>query len=229
MENAITDPFVITVAFVCVFIVSFLLGSIPWGVVLSRGIYKKDIRDVGSGNIGTTNAVRAMGKAGGALVFLLDMSKGTVAGLIGFFVGDWLSGGTGTIPFTGPIPVPIGQLCSALAFAGCTWGHIFTPWLKFKGGKGIAVAFGCELVFFGWMGALIQLAVFIVGVAISRMVSFGSICAAAALPFISLLFYFGNWEVVGIVTLLALTVIWAHRSNISRIRHGEERKIGHKK
>lgn len=229
MGIAITDPMVLTVAYICVFVASFFLGSIPWGVILSRGVYKKDIRDVGSGNIGTTNAFRAMGKKGGAVVFILDMGKGVLAGLIGFFVGEWLSGATGTIPFTGPIPASAGQLSCVLSFAGCIWGHIFTPWLKFKGGKGIAVAFGCELIFLGWEGALIQLAVFVVVTLISRMVSLGSICAAIALPFIALFIYFGNWIVVGIVCLVAITVVWAHRANISRIRNGEESKLGQKK
>lgn len=229
MGIAITDPTIASIALICVFIVSFLLGSIPWGVILSKGVYKKDIRDVGSGNIGTTNAFRAMGKKGGALVFVLDVLKGVVAGLVGFFVGEWLSGGTGTIPFTGPIPAYAGQLSCAIAFIGCTWGHIFTPWLKFKGGKGIAVAFGCELIFLGWGGALTDLAVFVLVIAIFRMVSLGSICAAIALPFIALFLYFGNWIVVGIAVVVALTVLWAHRSNISRIRNGEESKIGHKK
>ncbi len=219
----------IIIALVCVFVVSFLLGSIPWGVVLSRQIYKTDIRNVGSGNIGTTNAFRAMGKKGGVAVFILDMAKGVIAGLIGFFVGGWLVGNSSTMPFCGPVPESLGQLSGVLSFAGCICGHIFTPWLKFKGGKGIAVAFGCELVFLGWAGALCDLAVFVVFVLISRMVSLGSICAAIALPFIAWYFYSGNWIAMGIIILLALTVIWAHRSNIARICKGEESRIGHKK
>lgn len=229
MHNAVTDPIVVTIALICVFISSFLLGSIPWGLILSKCIYKKDIRDVGSGNIGTTNAFRAMGKKGGAAVFLLDAAKGIAAGLIGFYVGTWLAGDTSSVPFAGPAKEWVAQLSGALSFCGCTWGHIFSPWLKFKGGKGIAVAFGCELVFLGWAGALIQLAVFAIVVAVSRMVSLGSICAAIALPFIAAYLFWGNWVVIAMVCALAITVVWAHRANISRLRAGEESRLGSKK
>ena len=131
------------------FAVSFLLGSIPWGVIVSKLAYHKDIRDEGSGNIGTTNAFRAMGKAGGALVFVLDFGKGLLSGWLAFWFWAPLAGWAeidyslagATLPATVEgLPVDAGALALALAFAGCTLGHIFSPWLKFKGGKGIAVA-----------------------------------------------------------------------------------------
>lgn len=140
------------------FAVSFLLGSIPWGVIVSKLAYHKDIRDEGSGNIGTTNAFRAMGKVGGALVFVLDFGKGLLSGWLAFWFWAPLAGWAeidyslagATLPATVEgLPVDAGALALALAFAGCTLGHIFSPWLKFKGGKGIAVAAACLVFVFG--------------------------------------------------------------------------------
>ena len=144
------------------FIVSFLLGSIPWGVIVSKLAFHKDIRDEGSGNIGTTNAFRAMGKVGGALVFVLDFGKGLLSGWLAAFVfapaiaavpvdaatsdGQLLLG-----VFGGPALNPVG-LALALAFAGCTLGHIFSPWLKFKGGKGTQCGAACLWFVFGPVG-----------------------------------------------------------------------------
>ena len=137
------------------FIVSFLLGSIPWGVIVSKLAFHKDIREEGSGNIGTTNAFRAMGKAGGAVVFLLDFGKGVLSGwlaawvfapaIAGVAVDGTVAEGQALLAVFGPTGVNPVSLCLALAFAGCTLGHIFSPWLKFKGGKGIAVAAACLL------------------------------------------------------------------------------------
>ena len=124
------------------FIVSFLLGSIPWGVIVSKLAFHKDIRDEGSGNIGTTNAFRAMGKVGGALVFVLDFGKGLLSGWLAAFV---FAPAIAAVPvdaatpdgqlllgiFGNPALNPVG-LALAVAFAGCTLGHIFSPWLKFK-------------------------------------------------------------------------------------------------
>ncbi|MGI6045928.1 MAG: glycerol-3-phosphate 1-O-acyltransferase PlsY [Eggerthellaceae bacterium] len=202
-----------------VFLISFFLGSIPWGVVISRVFYHTDVREHGSGNIGTTNAIRTMGKVGGYSVFILDFAKGVISGLIaalfcslypdqfmGIFTRDSL-------------------LC--FAFLGCIWGHIFSPWLKFKGGKGIAVAIGCMCVSFGWVGAIIEIGIFALAVVISKYVSLGSILAAIACPFISLVLFWGEPFAILFATLAAVTVLWAHRGNIKRLREGTERKIGH--
>ena len=173
------------------FAVSFLLGSIPWGVIVSKLAYHKDIRDEGSGNIGTTNAFRAMGKVGGALVFVLDFGKGLLSGWLAFWFWAPLAGWAeidyslagATLPATVEgLPVDAGALALALAFAGCTLGHIFSPWLKFKGGKGIAVAAACLVFVFGPVGFLIEIAAFALGIAITRCVSVGSIAAAAICP-----------------------------------------------
>lgn len=222
------------------FAVSFLLGSIPWGVIVSKLAFHKDIRDEGSGNIGTTNAFRAMGKAGGALVFVLDFGKGLLSGWLAWWVfgpaAMWAEVDNMladvSMPALAPLPVlgfnPM-ALSLALAFAGCTLGHIFSPWLKFKGGKGIAVAAACLVFVFGPVGFLIEIAVFALGIAITRCVSVGSIAAAVACPLLALYFYWGQWVPWLIIAATACTVIWAHRANIQRLRAGTESKIGSKK
>lgn len=117
----------------------------------------------------------------------------------------------------------------AVSFLGCVWGHIFSPWLKFKGGKGIAVAVGCLFVTFGVVGAVLELAIFIVLVVATRYVSVGSIAAALACPFFSLYFFWGDWLAFALCSLAGLTVVWAHRENIKRLLSGTENRVGSKK
>ena len=199
-----------------VFAIAFFLGSIPWGVVISKVFYHKDLRNEGSGNIGTTNAIRSMGKVGGYAVFVLDFGKGVLSGLIGLWISQALGFGDAARGVA---------ICAA--FLGCTWGHIFSPWLKFKGGKGIAVAVGCLFVTFGPVGALLELALFIVLVVLTKYVSVGSMAAALACPFFALYFYWGNWVAWLLCAIAGLTVLWAHRANFARLRAGEERRLGH--
>ena len=209
-----------------VFVISFLLGSIPWGVIISKVFYHTDIREHGSGNIGTTNAMRTMGKVGGSAVFVLDFGKGIVSGLIAAAAAAMFGGG---MSLSGHV---IGyDDFVTVAFLGCVWGHIFSPWLGFKGGKGIAVAVGCLFVTFGVMGALLEIAVFAVVVAISRFVSAGSLAAALVCPiFAAYYFLFQAFDPIAWVLCLvtALVVIWAHRGNIHRLATGTERRIGDK-
>jgi len=159
------------------FVAAFLLGSVPWGLIISKVFYHTDLREHGSGNIGTTNAIRTMGKVGGYAVFVLDFGKGLLSGVLAWwFSWQFLPGG-GLVP---------GALVSydtmlAVAFLGCVWGHIFSPWLGFKGGKGIAVAVGCLFVTFGWVGACLELLIFIVLVVATKRVSIGSIALLAVL------------------------------------------------
>lgn len=208
-----------------VFIISFLLGSIPWGLIISRVFYHTDIREHGSGNIGTTNAMRTMGKVGGGAVFLLDFGKGLLSGVAAMLALWFLVPGGGLVPESG---VSYAFMLAA-ATTGCTLGHIFSPWLGFKGGKGIAVAVGCLFMSFGVMGACVELAIFAVLVIATRYVSVGSIAAAGACPFIACVIYWGDWPAIACFTLTALVVIWAHRGNIERLRDGNERRIGDKK
>ena len=199
-------------------IVSFLLGSVPWGLVISRVFYGKDLRDEGSGNIGTTNAIRSMGKVGGYAVFVLDFGKGLLAG----FIAVWIAKAFG-LDESGV------KIATSIAFFGSVYGHIFSPWLGFKGGKGIAVAIGCLFVTFGWLGAVIELAIFAVLVPTTKYVSVGSIAAAGSCPLLALWLLWGNWPAVLICAVTGLTVVWAHRENIGRLRAGTERRLGDKK
>lgn len=202
-------------------IISFFLGSIPWGVLIARFGYGIDIRAEGSGNIGTTNAMRSLGKKGGALVFLLDFGKGLLAGFIALTLGTNAVGEG--------LPHSFVQICVAAAFFSAIAGHIFSPWLSFKGGKGIAVAVGCLFVTFGPVGALIELALFGVIVVTTRYVSAGSVAAAVLCPFLSLYFFWGNIVAWILCTAGAILVIWAHRENIARLYAGTERRIGQSK
>ena len=118
-----------------------------------------------------------MGKVGGSAVFVLDFGKGIVSGLIAAAAAAMFGGG---MSLSGHV---IGyDDFVTVAFLGCVWGHIFSPWLGFKGGKGIAVAVGCLFVTFGWQGACLELAIFAVLVLATKYVSVGSIAAAAACP-----------------------------------------------
>ena len=223
------------------FLIDFTLGSIPWGVVISKIFYRKDLRDEGSGNIGTTNAFRAMGKKGGVAVFVLDFGKGLLAGWIGTLFAGLVSAelltiyqGTGLLMKASANvwwygPANVAALAMALAFAGCTLGHIFSPWLGWKGGKGIAVAAACLVFVFGPVGFLIEVACFVIGIAVTRCVSVGSIAAAVACPLLALYFYWGQWVPWLIILATAGVVVWAHRANIQRLRAGTENKIGSKK
>lgn len=228
--------------FVLLFLIAFLLGSIPWGVIISRAFYHTDVREHGSGNIGTTNAMRTLGKVGGSAVFILDFGKGVLAGVIAtLFASQVLTdltalrelciatGITGPNPDDAAVLFRTTQICLSIAFLGCIWGHIFSPWLKFKGGKGIAVAVGCLVSTFGLTGTLLELAIFIILVVTTKYVSVGSIAAAIACPFFALYFFGGNGIAIAVCLIAALTVIWAHRENIARLRAGNENKIGSKK
>ena len=195
------------------FVVTFLLGSIPWGVIIGSKRYHTDIRSHGSGNIGTTNAMRTFGKGGGVAVFLLDFGKGLASGLLGWWAAWWF------LPW-------LYSICVSLAFMGCVFGHIYSPWLGFKGGKGIAVAIGALFVTFGAWGAILELAFFVVFVAITKYVSAGSLASSFACPFIAAWVFWGQPVPIAICTLTALVVIYAHRENIGRLIAGTERKIG---
>ncbi len=209
---------------VCLFVLCFLLGSIPWGLVISKLFYHTDIRKHGSGNIGTTNAMRTMGKRAGAAVFVLDFSKGLLAGFCPL-LACWFFVPGGGLTDSSDLSLASYQ---GLAFLACVWGHIFSPWLNFKGGKGIAVAVGSLFFTFGPLGALIELAIFIIVVVLTRYVSAGSLAAAVVCPFLSLYLFFGEWLAWICCVLAALTVIWAHRANIQRLRQGTESRIGSK-
>ena len=230
------------------FFISFLLGSIPWGLIISKLFYKTDIREHGSGNIGTTNAYRTMGMVGGTAVFALDFLKGLAAAIVAaaFAVitaydvsaaaGASLAGGDAPMVLFG-LELADAELLEAfnnhvfgfvqgLGVCGCVCGHIFSPWLRFKGGKGVAVAAGALLIAYGWQGVIVLAALFGVLTLVTRYASVGSLAAAVGAPFVAWWASSGEPVFVALITLAAGVVVWAHRGNISRLLSGNERRIG---
>jgi len=192
---------------------AFLLGSIPTGYLVARakGV---DIRQHGSGNIGATNVFRTLGKPLGILVFFIDALKG--------FGAVWLANHFGeACPWTGIVAA-----VAAIA------GHNYTPWLGFKGGKGIATSAGVLLALMPWAVLAIAI-VWIVVFKVSRYVSLASICAAAALPVaVGALWSVGcggNGPLLAFALLISALAIWRHRSNIERLRAGTESRFEPKK
>lgn len=204
-------------------VAAFLLGSVPWGLVISQGIYHRDLRSVGSGNVGTTNAIRALGKVGGYMVFVLDFAKGILSGLVGMLCA-WCAAKQGwAVPFD---PVIWQQICLAACVLCCCLGHVFSPWLHFKGGKGIACSAGCLGVAFGIVPLVVLVIIFATVVFFSKYVSLGSVCCAVAAAIMTPVVYWGNPIAIACILATVAVIIWAHRENIARLRSGTERKIG---
>ena len=203
-------------------IVSYLICGIPFGKILVGLMSHKDIQKEGSGNIGTTNALRVGGPKVAALTLAFDLLKGMVCVIVFrdvVYAGSSWSASS-TVSYS---------LLVALVALACLYGHIFSPYLKFHGGKGIATGVGILFGFY-WPLALIHLAIFIVLVAITRYVSVGSIAAAASLPIWVLVYYpQATTGFVGVFVLLAVLVIWAHRSNIVKLAHHKESKLSFSK
>jgi len=202
--------------YVAAALVAYLLGSIPFGYLLVRFFRKEDIRQKGSGNIGATNVIRSGAKGLGAVTFLLDVLKGAFAVLLCGALATRL----------GLAPAVRGNIVATAALFAIL-GHIYTVWLGFKGGKGVATAFGVFLALAPW-AALGGLGVFVVVFAISRYVSLGSILAAIAFPIFALLLPHSErtaWETV-VLFLVPLIVIVKHHANIGRLLHGKEYRFG---
>lgn len=206
-------------ALVACCIVSYLVCGIPFGLILGELTGKGDIRKSGSGNIGTTNALRVAGKKVAAATLAFDLLKGTVCLSASRAVLSWASDGLSFVPGS-----EADWTVSLVALA-CLYGHIFSPYLKFHGGKGIATGVGI-LFGFHWPLALVHLAIFIVIVAVTKYVSAGSIVTAGVVP----VTVFATFPAItpvslAIWALLGWTVVWAHRGNIARLRAGTESKL----
>ncbi len=197
-------------------VVAYLLGSIPFGYLLVRFFRKEDIRQKGSGNIGATNVIRSGAKGLGAVTFLLDVLKGACAVLLcGAVAARW-----------GLAPAARGNAV-AIAAVFAILGHIYTVWLGFKGGKGVATAFGVFLALAPW-AALAGMGVFVVVFALSRYVSLGSILAAVAFPIFAVLLPHAErtaWE-IAVLFIIPLIVIAKHHENIARLLRGKEYRFG---
>ena len=189
---------------VLAFAFGYLLGSIPFGLLLTRAAGGPDIRAIGSGNIGATNVLRTGHKALAAATLLCDMLKGAVAVLAAARYG------------------PDPALAAAL---GAFLGHLFPIWLKFKGGKGVATYIGL-LIGLHWPAALFFCVVWLVVAAATRYSSLAALVASALTPFG--LWYFGLPSVAALLLLLTVLLWFMHRANIARLLNGSEGKIGAK-
>lgn len=193
---------------------AYLLGGIPFALVVGRVLYGTDIREHGSGNLGATNAIRVLGWMPGILVLLLDAAKGAIAvSLAGLLLAV-----TGADQALSP------SWFLLLATFAVMAGHIYSPYLRFRGGKGVAAAAGALFVIMPAV-ALLLLLLFVATVAVSRYVSLGSVVIAVAFPFLSFRLYSNDPASVLLTVLAAVLVIWRHRGNISRIMHGTEAKV----
>ncbi|MCL1890822.1 MAG: glycerol-3-phosphate 1-O-acyltransferase PlsY [Coriobacteriia bacterium] len=201
-------------------VAAYLCGAIPVALIVGRLVKGIDIREHGSGNTGTTNALRVLGWGPGVVVLALDVLKGVLGCLIMAFVLEELVGERFSVWINGPFwDIPL-----ALAFIACIAGHMFSPFMRFKGGKGIATGFGSLLVVMPPV-ALFVLSVFLIFAFLSRIVSVGSVAAAIAVPVGVLLFYRGPFFSISFIifgVLAAAVVLFAHRKNIVRLIHGEE-------
>ena len=186
-------------------VVGYLLGSIPFGLLLTRMAGQGDIRAIGSGNIGATNVLRTGSKPLAAATLLGDALKGTAA----VFAGAAIAG-------------PAGALAAGF---GSFTGHLFPVWLRFRGGKGTATYIGVALGIF-WPAFLVFAVAWLVAAAVSRRSSVGALTASVVTT-ISL-FAFGQWQ-MGVLFIILTVLLWIrHASNIQRLIDGTETKIGQK-
>lgn len=200
---------------ILVAVVSYLLGSINGALMVSQTFLKVDIRNYGSGNAGTTNAFRVMGKKWAFLVTMIDLCKGAVAVTFGYFVMAGMAGDG------------MGKL---LAGVFAIVGHIFPVFYKFKGGKGVMTT-AAIIAFVDWRVFIIVLSLFIVLVILTRWVSLGSILATIGVP-IGIYFFHRNdpvWPVyVALSSVITLMIVIMHRENIKRILDGTESRFSFK-
>lgn len=184
-------------------IFSYFLGSIPWGYVVGKKLCKINIMEHGSGNIGATNTFRILGPKMGSLVFLLDLGKGFVAAMVGGLVG-----GVTLSVFTGLVAI---------------FGHTFSVFLHFKGGKGVATGAGAA---FWWCPPAIAcaLAIWVILTLITGYVSVASIIACICCCLFMILFHAAPLQII-ICAVVVLYIIYKHRSNIRRLLDGNENRV----
>lgn len=205
---------------VIVAIIAYLIGSINFSVILSKKMAGFDVREKGSGNAGTTNMLRSVGKKAAAITLICDILKGVVAILIAMFIA-WA------------FKVENASLLVQIAGIAVVLGHTFPIFFGFKGGKGVATSLGI-LIMSNWQIGLICLVFGVVLIALTRMVSLGSCAAAVLFPVLTL--FINEHYIVSqgssyliYSIILAVIVLFNHRSNIQRILSGKENKISFKK
>jgi glycerol-3-phosphate acyltransferase PlsY len=189
-------------------VLSYLLGAMPTSFWMGKAIYGVDLRHKGSGNLGATNALRVIGWKAALPVVLVDVAKG--------FAPAWLFPRLETAPWSW-----------ALAYgAAAILGHVFSVWVRFRGGKGVATSAGVFLGLAPW-AVLAGFAVWTVTVTVTRIVSLGSVLAALTIPVaVWLLPHEDGWSLLAFTVALAAFVTWAHRANLGRLLRGEEHRFG---
>lgn len=193
---------------VALVIAAYLVGSIPFGIIVGKGLYGVDPRTVGSGNIGAANALRALGAWGAALTLIGDVIKGVVPTAIALYV------------FHAP------SLVVAVVGLATIVGHTWSVFLRFEGGKGVATGLGV-LVVLSWQAALVWAIVFLATALITRFASLSSMLATAAAPIALLALHAPRSYTAYAIVSLAL-VLWRHKTNIRRLIAGTEPHIGEK-
>jgi glycerol-3-phosphate acyltransferase PlsY len=187
------------------FVIGYLLGSIPFGLILTRLAGTQDIRTIGSGSIGTTNVLRTGHKGLAAATLICDVLKGTLAVILAGLYG--------------------GPNAAMLAALGAFLGHLFPVWLKFKGGKGVAVYIGVLIGLF-WPAAVVFCVLWAATAATSRYSSLSGLVASFITPFF--LWWFSQPALASLCVVLTLLLFYAHRENIARLQAGTEGRIGEK-
>ena len=193
---------ILWIAPTCALLLGYLLGSIPFGVILTRFAGAGDLRTIGSGNIGATNVLRTGRKGLAAATLLLDLLKGAAA----VWLAEWLVPGDGMV-------------AAAAAFVG----HCYPVWLRFRGGKGVATMMGIVLALH-WPMGLVYALVWIGLLATVRISSVAGMAAAVSAPVSGAVF--GRFDLVMLVLALAAIVLWKHAENIERLAAGTEPRIG---
>ena len=214
------------VKYLIIAVISYFLGSFNFSIILSKTLEKRDIRESGSGNAGATNMLRTYGKHLAMLTMLGDILKVALAIWIAFMILDAPMNMIFKI-------VDDAQTAETIIlhkeFAGffCVLGHIFPLYFKFKGGKGVATCAGM-VILVDWRIALILFVIFVITIAVSKMISLGSVIIAILYPVLIAVFY-KDLVLILIAVLFASIVIIAHRQNIKRIFNGTENKLSSKK
>ena len=185
-------------------VLGYLLGSIPFGLVLTRLAGKGDLRDIGSGNIGATNVLRTGSKPLAALTLILDCLKATAAIVVAQLL--------------------FSQAAGAYAATGALLGHLYPVWLRFRGGKGAATLFGI-LIALLWPAAIVYAVLWIFLLLTVRISSVAGISAAVSAPVVAFVLHSAYWP---LLLGFALLVLWRHRENIARLTKGTEPRIGSK-
>jgi glycerol-3-phosphate acyltransferase PlsY len=186
-------------------LLGYLLGSIPFGLILTKLAGTQDLRSIGSGNIGATNVLRTGRKGLAAATLICDMLKGTAAVVISGYYG--------------------GPNAAMLAALGAFLGHLFPVWLNFKGGKGVAVYIGVLIGLF-WPAAVVFCVLWLATAATSRYSSLAALVASFITPIF--LWWFGHLALASLSAVLTLLLFYMHRENIKRLQAGTEGRIGEK-